>query len=570
MQVLSKEVILTSHVFGGFFLTNCFVKNDGQALRFSPSWFTWSLISTAAQATLPCYWVYLGYLNTQSTLPSYWNTNITTTVKILEFTCFSMTSVVVFVSNIRKYQCFVNFHKIVGSIEDTWSDIRHQPPKSKINIRILVAYVVTAVLVTYDVAIWGICTISNYENRVTITVCYVSYLTTIFRLTSTFVTFTEVTQYMSKSFKYISIMIEQELSRQYFGRLMENQYMPCIEISQQSSNSQKCEVESLMDIYWLLVDAVHQANGFYCDQLMATTSYLFFSIIFNLYYSVLTFHSGHYIEFIWTFIWALASISYLVVMVRSAAEVTKSAEKTTMTICKTIHKDIEPAMKTQLERFLHQVSNDKPTFCALHLFKIKSDILTKVAVAGSSKPKQKIENTFTYTWNKIQSGKGSIEIVSCVYDRLKNTNIEPGESGVKLFVDGCGGQNENSILILKKPGKWHFKFGPTKQFILNRSKSGNILLRGELSYNSDNGTSKTLTQPNKNPGQISPEKIVLRHLPKLAKGNDVKKLLEKCFGPNWNDRQDFNFYKLALNIEGQREETEEEEDEPMDGVEMVV
>ncbi|KAG8295261.1 gustatory receptor [Homalodisca vitripennis] len=381
MQVLSKEVILTSHVFGGFCLTNCSVKNDGQELRFSPSWFTWSLISTAAQATLPCYWVYLQYLNTQSILPSYWNTNTTTTVMILEHTCLSLTSVVVFVSNIRKYQCFINFHKRVENIEDTWKGIGDQPPESKINIRILVAFVVTAALITYDIATWGISTINKYENGVTITVCYVSYLTTIFRLTSTFVTFTEVTQYLSKSFKYISIRIERELARQCFGRLMENQYMPYIEISQQSTNSQKCEVESLMDIYWLLVDAVHEANAFYCILLMATTSYLFFSIVFYLYYSVLNFYSGDYLELIWTFIWAFASISYLVVMVRSAADVTKSAEKTTMAICKTIHKGIEPAMRTQLEKFLLQVSNDRPTFCALHLFKIKSDILNKVAGA---------------------------------------------------------------------------------------------------------------------------------------------------------------------------------------------
>ncbi|KAG8334120.1 gustatory receptor [Homalodisca vitripennis] len=292
-----------------------------------------------------------------------------------------MTSVAVFVSNIRKYQCFVNFHKIVGIVEDTWSDIRHQSPESKISIRVLVAFVVTAALVTYDIATWGISAINKYENRVRITVCYVSYLTTVFRLTSTFVTFTEVTQYLSRSFKYISIRIEHELTRQCFGRLMENQYMPCIEISQQSYILQRLEVESLMDIYWLLVDAVHEANAFYCILLMATTSYLFFSIVFNLYFSVITFHSGDYLEFIWTFTWALASISYMVVMVRSAADVTNSADKTTMTICKMIHKDIEPAMRTQLERFLLKVSNDRPTFCALHLFKIKSNVLTKVAVA---------------------------------------------------------------------------------------------------------------------------------------------------------------------------------------------
>ncbi|XP_046686588.1 putative gustatory receptor 28b [Homalodisca vitripennis] len=136
-----------------------------------------------------------------------------------------------------------------------------------------------------------------------------------------------------------------------------------------------------MDIYWLLVDAVHEANAFYCILIMATTSYLFFSIVINLYYAVLTYESGNNIKSIFELIWALASVSYMVVMVRSAADVTKSADKTTMTICKTIHRDIDTAMRTQLERFLLQVSHDRPSFCALQLFKLKSDILTKVAGA---------------------------------------------------------------------------------------------------------------------------------------------------------------------------------------------
>ncbi|XP_046679377.1 putative gustatory receptor 28b [Homalodisca vitripennis] len=154
-----------------------------------------------------------------------------------------------------------------------------------------------------------------------------------------------------------------------------------IEIPQQSSNSQKCEVRTLLNIYWLLVGAVHQANAFYCDQLMATTSYLFFSIVVNLYYAVLSYDSSDYIEFICASIWALASISYMVVMVRSAADVTKSADRTMMMICKMIHKDIDPAMRTELERFLLQVTNDRPKFCALHFFKIKNDILAKMAGA---------------------------------------------------------------------------------------------------------------------------------------------------------------------------------------------
>ncbi|KAG8289710.1 gustatory receptor [Homalodisca vitripennis] len=344
--------------------------DESQELRFSSLWFMWGLITTAGQATLSYYWLFQGYMSSLPNSPSYWTTNTTLTVIILEFTYSSLTSVVVFVSNIRKYQCLVNFHKIVESVEDTWSDISHQPPEFKIKIRIVVIFVVAEVMIMYYVTNWGISTINNLENQVIISISNIFYFASAFRMNSTYVNFTEVTQYLSQSFKYISIRIEQELARMCFGRLIENQYMPFIEISQQSPNSQKYEVRTLLNIYWLLVLA-----------LMATTSYLFLSIVFNLYYALFTYESGDYIEFICAFIWVLASISCMVVMVRSAGNVTKSADKTTMTICKTIHKDIEPAMRTQLESFLLQVSIDTANICALHLFKIKSDILTKMAGA---------------------------------------------------------------------------------------------------------------------------------------------------------------------------------------------
>ncbi|XP_046663071.1 putative gustatory receptor 28b [Homalodisca vitripennis] len=381
MQVLSKEVILTSQVFGGFFLTYSSVPNDGQELRFSAGWFTWGLFTTAAQATLPYYWIFHEYSIALSTWASYWTTSTTATVTFLEYTSSSLTSVVVFVSYIRKYRCFVEFHKIMERVEDTWSDLRRQPPESRIDMRILVAFVVAGTIVTIDLAFWGLSTINKLENHIIISISYVSYLTTIFRSTSIFVHFTHVTQYLSKCFKDISIKIEQELARKCFGRQMETQYLPHIAMPQQSSNSPQCEMRTLMHIYCLLFDAVHQANAFYCDQLLAITSYLFFSIVFNLYYVFVTFKSGDHVQFLYAFVWALACVCYTVVIVQSAADVTESADKIVTTICKTIQKDIDPTLRIQLDMFLLQVTNYIPAFSVQHLFKIKNDVLTKMAGA---------------------------------------------------------------------------------------------------------------------------------------------------------------------------------------------
>lgn len=66
---------------------------------------------------------------------------------------------------------------------------------------------------------------------------------------------------------------------------------------------------------------------------------------------------------------------------------------------------------------------------------------------GSSRSKQTKENTFIYTWTELQSKKGSNEIVSCVHDRLLNTNFTNNHNRIRLFADGCGGQNKNSTLM---------------------------------------------------------------------------------------------------------------------------
>ncbi|PSN57600.1 hypothetical protein C0J52_00507 [Blattella germanica] len=51
-----------------------------------------------------------------------------------------------------------------------------------------------------------------------------------------------------------------------------------------------------------------------------------------------------------------------------------------------------------------------------------------------------------YVWLESCRPKGSNEIESAVYDRLKR--LDPyGITKLKLVADGCGGQNKNSTII---------------------------------------------------------------------------------------------------------------------------
>ncbi|XP_037302209.1 uncharacterized protein LOC119192498 [Manduca sexta] len=73
-------------------------------------------------------------------------------------------------------------------------------------------------------------------------------------------------------------------------------------------------------------------------------------------------------------------------------------------------------------------------------------------VQGSSKDKLNKNTTFAYTWTENEFGKTANQIASAVYDRLNKTNLS-GITIIRLFADGCGGQNKNSIM-LSMLSKW--------------------------------------------------------------------------------------------------------------------
>lgn len=66
---------------------------------------------------------------------------------------------------------------------------------------------------------------------------------------------------------------------------------------------------------------------------------------------------------------------------------------------------------------------------------------------GPSRGPQGSSNTFIYAWLETEALKGSNQIASAVFHRLMNTIIEETVSHIKLFCDGCGGQNKNSIVL---------------------------------------------------------------------------------------------------------------------------
>ncbi|CAH1997175.1 unnamed protein product [Acanthoscelides obtectus] len=66
-------------------------------------------------------------------------------------------------------------------------------------------------------------------------------------------------------------------------------------------------------------------------------------------------------------------------------------------------------------------------------------------VTGTSTDKLRPKNVFSYLWTEIDARKDSNTIASALQHALKN--FDPSKETVRLFADGCGGQNKNANMM---------------------------------------------------------------------------------------------------------------------------
>lgn len=65
---------------------------------------------------------------------------------------------------------------------------------------------------------------------------------------------------------------------------------------------------------------------------------------------------------------------------------------------------------------------------------------------GTSHDSQNMHNTFSFIWTENMYRKGSKSIASALYHNLQMADLECIRS-IRLFSDGCGGQNKNRNII---------------------------------------------------------------------------------------------------------------------------
>ncbi|XP_026724798.1 uncharacterized protein LOC113491826 [Trichoplusia ni] len=81
-------------------------------------------------------------------------------------------------------------------------------------------------------------------------------------------------------------------------------------------------------------------------------------------------------------------------------------------------------------------------------------------VVGNSKAKLNKNNIHSYYWDESSHCKGSNEIISAVYDFLKNFEFGDTIKILRIVSDGCAGQNKNTGMIAML-GKWLYTEAPT-------------------------------------------------------------------------------------------------------------
>ena len=152
--------------------------------------------------------------------------------------------------------------------------------------------------------------------------------------------------------------------------------------------------------------------------------------------------------------------------------------------------------------------------------------------------------------------------------KKKDTIVQPQEylyifsqhgTVVKLSSEDCPVYDWKTVTerAILKPGRWHFRFLPSKRFIVFRFNSGAIKIRGETAYRSDLCVLRSVFKNNQSHDTMWPD-IVAPGIPiKTAKLNDVRNLLKKHFGNEWQNIPELEFFK-NLTDPPEKEEREEE------------
>lgn len=100
--------------------------------------------------------------------------------------------------------------------------------------------------------------------------------------------------------------------------------------------------------------------------------------------------------------------------------------------------------------------------------------------------------------------------------------------------------------ILKSTAQWHFKFKPSKRFIMTKNKSGMVLMRGEPVYRSNVGEAKGIYRKGKKIEAMKPKEIPIGVKIKEDKIKSISNLLKSHYGAEWVSDENLRYLQEVL------------------------
>ncbi|KAG8260420.1 hypothetical protein J6590_097564 [Homalodisca vitripennis] len=165
-----------------------------------------------------------------------------------------------FFSSARKYPRLVS---VFNTLERVYQELQHKTSDIKRAVKFLGIYAVALMSVSsFDRMLPMNHSETSLEQAFSFTIFFVTIVLLYCSQAALLVHFTHVAQSIAKSFEVVNAKIEIKITS---PASVDGTHTRC------TMQSKIKRLRTLMNTYWMLCDAVQQANVFYCDQLMAVT-----------------------------------------------------------------------------------------------------------------------------------------------------------------------------------------------------------------------------------------------------------------------------------------------------------
>ncbi|XP_046681365.1 putative gustatory receptor 2a [Homalodisca vitripennis] len=270
---------------------------------------------------------------------------------------------------------------VFGTLDRIYRDIQCKNRQVKTQIKVTVVSIVITLLfiIKFGQIMMDDAQVLSVMKHATFLLLECTHLTFLFH-------FTHVTQSITMGFKMVTDKMRHQIICNIIEHTVTERSLADVAIfhTTRTTVSKIKKMKSLMNTYWMLCDAVHQANDFYCDQLMAVMFSLFVHVTIKSYFFFLHVRSSEVFALTIDAVWVMVHICYGILVVNSSTEVTNSAEETSLMICKLISKDMNQSFRNELKGFLRQSPHHNARFSARGFFKIHNETLISMAGAATT------------------------------------------------------------------------------------------------------------------------------------------------------------------------------------------